>query len=190
MASQQQIKQYLAYWFQLGKKIIVGRTQVALLPQVIYRGDRYSEEFEQCWQKIWSQERDSCYLEGTDLSVGELLDSRWEIVLCARCSMPIPLPVRGMPPEVCPCNDLVGWPNTELPQPRSPVENRHQLHGIHDRLVLKNTQTDEEDSDRPRPGDSTIAPESSGEFPLCPCHPKPLGELRSSARPLGQHHCL
>ncbi|MBD0393637.1 MAG: hypothetical protein ICV52_07160, partial [Microcoleus sp. C1-bin4] len=41
----------------------------------------------------------------------------------------------GMPPESCPCYDLPNWPDTEMPQPRSPVSNQSQLSGIRDRLL-------------------------------------------------------
>ena len=135
MASQQEVKQYLAYWFQLGKKVVFGNGEVRLLPQQVIKGDRYSDEFEECWQKIISPEAGDCYLEGTQETIEQLLTAAWEVNPCARCTMPVPVRNVGMPPELCPCNDLSNWPNTELPQPRSPVNTKDQLTAIRDRLL-------------------------------------------------------
>ncbi len=63
MANEQDVKRYLAYWFQLGRQMIVGNGRAYLLPQPVLKGDRYSEEFEECWQEIRSQAGD-CHLEG------------------------------------------------------------------------------------------------------------------------------
>ena len=134
MASQQQVKQYLAYWFQLGKKVLIRGGQVALLPQPVISGDRYSEQFEAVWQQILSPDSGYCYLEGTNETIAQLLTPAWELNPCARCSMPVPMRSAGMPPEVCPCNDLSDWPNTSVPLPRSPVDSQTHLRDIRDRL--------------------------------------------------------
>ncbi len=134
MASKQEVKTYLAYWFQLGKKVITENGAASLKPHNVIVRDRYSDEFEECWLKIVSA-AEHCYLEGTQETVAELLLPGWEITDCARCSMPIPLPSVGMGSESCPCNDLSDWPNTELPPPRSPVNTQEQLRGIRDRLL-------------------------------------------------------
>lgn len=141
MASQQEVKQYLAYWFQLGKKVVFGNGEVRLLPQEVIKGDRYSDEFEECWQKIISPEAGDCYLEGTQETIEQLLTAAWEVNPCARCTMPVPVRKVGMPPELCPCNDLSNWPNTELPQPRSPVNTKDQLTAIRDRLLGSGVET-------------------------------------------------
>jgi hypothetical protein len=52
MASEQEVRQYLAYWFQLGKKVLIRNGQESLLPQPVIQGDRYSQAFEDCWQQI------------------------------------------------------------------------------------------------------------------------------------------
>ncbi len=135
MASEYQVRKYIAYWFQLGKKVLIGNGSEALLPKPVMTGDRYSQEFEECWQKIISPDSGDCYLEGTKETIGELLTPAWEISPCARCAMPVPLRASGMPAECCPCNDLAHWPNTEIPQPRSPVSSQLQLSGIRDRLL-------------------------------------------------------
>ena len=138
MASRSQIRKYIAYWFQLGKKVLIRNGQEAIRPQIVLSGDRYSQEFEECWQQILSSESGDCYLEGTNQTIEELLSSEWEISLCARCLMPIPSPVKGMPPECCPCFDLPHWPDTEIPLPRSPICTKSHLLSICDRLLNVN----------------------------------------------------
>ncbi len=49
-------------------------------------------------------------------------------------SMPVPLRSLGIPALSCPCNDLPEWPNTELPEPRSPINSQEQLMVIRKRL--------------------------------------------------------
>ncbi|MEH1942236.1 MAG: hypothetical protein V7L01_18755 [Nostoc sp.] len=145
MATKQQVREYLAYWFQLGKKVITGNGKASFLPQdarglaiaplSVLNGDRYSEEFEECWQKILSPESGDCYLEGTHETIAELLTPAWDMVRCGRCSMPVAARNVGMPALLCPCNDLPNWPNTELPAPREPINTQDQLQRIRDRLV-------------------------------------------------------
>ncbi|MCD8486470.1 MAG: hypothetical protein LRZ84_06920 [Desertifilum sp.] len=161
MASETQVKQYLAYWFQLGKKVIVSHTNQALLPRPIFQGNSYSEAFEQCWQTITSPQSGDCFLDGTNETITELLKPEWELVVCSRCTLPIPSRMVGMPPESCPCSDLPSWPNHEVPLPRSAVDNQTQLSQIRDRLVfrLKTGQAEEE----------TQPACPIGEIPLCGC---------------------
>jgi len=134
MASEHQVRQYIAYWFQLGKKVLIHNGKEALLPQPVIQGDRYSEEFESCWQKIISPASGDCHLEGTQETIAQLLAPGWDVSPCGRCQMPVPIKTVGMPPELCPCNDLPNWPNTEVPQPRSPVSSQSRLIEIRDRL--------------------------------------------------------
>jgi len=35
MASEQAVKEYLAYWFQLGKKVVIGDRSQTVIPQQI-----------------------------------------------------------------------------------------------------------------------------------------------------------
>ncbi|MDP8963689.1 MAG: hypothetical protein M3O33_06825 [Cyanobacteriota bacterium] len=134
MASEQQVKRYLAYWFQLGKKVVIRNGKSALLPQPVIAGDRYSDEFESIWQQILSPDSGECHLEGTPQTIAELLTPKWNIEGCARCEMPVPMIDIGMQPELCPCSDLPTWPNTELPQPREPISSQGRLREIRDRL--------------------------------------------------------
>jgi hypothetical protein len=134
MAAPDQVRQYLAYWFQLGKPLVVNNGEKAILPQPVVQGDRYSAEFEACWQYVTQNGCKECYLEGTVQTIRDLLSPRWDISPCARCDMPVPMMNLGLQPAECPCADLPSWPNTELPKPRSPVSNHTQLNLIRDRL--------------------------------------------------------
>lgn len=140
MASEQQVKRYLAYWFQLGKKVVIRNGDAAVLPQSVFTQDRYSDEFERIWQLILSPESGDCYLEGTHETIAQLLTPRWIIEACVRCDMPVPMINIGLPPEVCPCNDLPTWPNTEIPLPRGPVDTQNRLSEIRDRLNTARSQ--------------------------------------------------
>lgn len=135
MASSLEVKQYLAHWFQLGKKVYVRNGDVALSPKNIFYNTDYSAEFEQCWELITSDRSGDCYLEDTSQTIDELLTPQWDLVDCARCSMLIPLQVTGMPPESCPCINLPHWPNHEVPAPKSQLTVRSKLANIQDRLA-------------------------------------------------------
>ncbi|MBZ8181259.1 hypothetical protein [Oscillatoria salina] len=136
MATKEQVKQYLAYWFQLGKKALVDNGRKSVLPEPVIIGDRYSHKFEELWQYLLSPESGDCYLEGTEQTISELLTSAWEINSCARCEMPVPVRNTGVQPLSCPCIDLPLWPNEELPKPRSPVDSFVYLSRIQERSNL------------------------------------------------------
>jgi hypothetical protein len=138
MASSNQVKKYLAYWFQLGKKVLIRGGRDTLLPQPVISGDRYSQQFEECWSQIQSSNSGDCYLEGSDQTIAELLTDQWELEDCSRCAMPIPVQSVGLPALTCPCHDLSGWPNQELPQPRSPIDSTERLNDIRQRLLKTN----------------------------------------------------
>ncbi|KYC35340.1 hypothetical protein WA1_09345 [Scytonema hofmannii PCC 7110] len=135
MALTKDVKRYLAYWFQLGKKVVIDNGAAILQPREVVKGNQYSDEFEECWRRVTSPDSGDCYLEGTHETIAELLSPAWEVAPCARCDMPIPARNMGMPPLLCPCFDLTGWPNTELPQPRCPVDSQEELRAIRDRLL-------------------------------------------------------
>lgn len=134
MASVSQVQSYLAYWFQLGKPIVFHQSQAQCLPSPVFQGSQFSSAFEQCWQQV-AQDTANCYLLGTDQTIAELLAGDWDITACARCDMPVPMPVRMMNTSACPCADLPTWPNDEMPQPRMGVSNTNYLQNIHQRLV-------------------------------------------------------
>ncbi len=108
--------------------------QASLAPRTVIQGNRYSAEFEACWQQIVAPDAGDCYLEGTSKTIRELLTPAWELNPCSRCSMPIPVHSIGLPPTECPCFDLPNWPDTETPQPRSPIDTQAHLGQIRDRL--------------------------------------------------------
>ena len=135
MASPTQVKQYLAYWFQLGKGVAIRNGEKILRPQPVIRGDRYSREFEECWRQITSVDSGDCYLEGTNERIAELLTPIWDINSCSRCQMPVPMRNRGMPSLCCPCFDLPNWPDNEKPLPRAPIDSSIYLSQICKRLV-------------------------------------------------------
>jgi hypothetical protein len=139
MASQEEVKRYLAYWFQLGKKVLLHNGKEFIQPTSVLEGDRYSQEFESCWQRILASNLSDCYLEGTIQSIQQLLTPAWEITPCARCDMPVPILDLGVVSPTCPCNDIPSWPNLELPPPRSPINSSAYLSKIQQRLRnLKN----------------------------------------------------
>lgn len=137
MASETQVKTYVAYWFQLGKKLVWNNGKAELLPEKVIQGDRFTSQFEDCWEKIMSVEGRDCYLVGSEATIQELLSSAWTIDQCARCAMPVPVVEVGTQPLDCACSDLDNWPNTELPAPRSPVSSQAQLNNISERLKTK-----------------------------------------------------
>lgn len=137
MASKQEVKEYLAYWFQLGKKVMVSNLNKAIAPSEIFQGGKYSPEFETCWQEIITSNPEDIYLEGTNETIQELLSSKWDIVDCARCEMPVPMVSIGTASVSCPCSDLDNWPNQELPKPRSPINSQTQLNKLNQRLLTK-----------------------------------------------------
>jgi hypothetical protein len=137
MASIPEVKQYLAHWFQLGKKVYIRNGDIALLPSRIFHHMNYSPEFDRCWDLLVADRSGDCYLEGTNQTIAQLLSPMWELVDCARCNMPIPLLIAGIAAENCPCVNLPNWPNTEIPAPISHVAVRSKLVDMQDRLGRK-----------------------------------------------------
>lgn len=130
MASATEVKKYLSYWLQLGKKVTIPSLNMSLLPSKVISGNGYSGEFEECWALVSDEKTGDCYLEGTTQTIQELLSSQWEISNCARCMMPVPMIERGLQMGECVCSDVEGWPNDELPKPRNPVDTKSRLINI------------------------------------------------------------
>ena len=139
MASQEQVKAYLACWFQLGKKLISHDGQEIVLTDSVIKGDRYSPEFEACWQKIMAQGGKNHHLEGAEPTIEDLLSPKWDILACARCNMPTAKLELGLQPVNCPCFDLPSWPNFELPMPHPPIDSNVYMNKIKNRLSSKST---------------------------------------------------
>jgi hypothetical protein len=135
MTQTAEVKAYLAHWFQLGKKIVLNHGQKTLLPDPVFSiKGVYSPEFESCWQEIHTLGPEKCYLEGTVQSIAELLSDAWEFNPCARCAMPVPMSLTRKPVLSCPCHDLEGWPNYNLPLPRLPVDSQAHLRSLWKKL--------------------------------------------------------
>lgn len=139
MASSQQVKQYLAYWFQLGKPLILAHGE-SVLPQPVVEGNRYSAAFEACWQQVLASGGRDAHLEGTVQTISELLSEGWDLEPCVRCGMPVPIVQIGLQTGPCPCFDLPTWPNTDLPTPRLPIDSQTQFQQIRDRLSQRQKQ--------------------------------------------------
>jgi hypothetical protein len=134
MANTIDVKNYIACWMQLGRSMWLQGGQQQRQVQQVLNGEQYSQEFEDCWQQVLAPDGGDCYLDGTTVTVNELMSPTWEIVDCARCHMPVALPTAGLPPVECPCQPLPNWPNTELPCPRPPVQTLDYLRSIQARL--------------------------------------------------------
>lgn len=134
MATHTEVKNYLAYWFQLGKRVVSDDGRLSYGPGRIIQGDRFTPEFEDSWEAILEKEGKSLFLEGTDQTIAELLSPAWDVVSCARCSMPVPIPQVEISAHPCPCNDMDGWPNEEIPKPRLPVSTHNHLYYLKKRM--------------------------------------------------------
>ncbi len=134
MATHQEIRQYLAHWFQLGKPLILNGTSHCITPTL--NTDRPSREFEQIWQQILEMPH-LAYLEGSAVDLGQLLTGIWEIADCARCEMPIPLKAAGIPISAipCTCDNMTTWPNQNTLPPHSPINTTDRLHQLRKTLA-------------------------------------------------------
>ena len=153
-----------------------------MLPVPVLRGDHYSRQFEECWQRITSPESGDCYLEGTSETIAQLLTPEWEIIQCARCPMPLPVRTVGMPAASCPCHDLPSWPNTEIPMPREPVNSQNYLNSIRHRLIRTHSQ-EEKDEDNAAESKNAPAVVIPLELQVChqACHSHPISSDRLAA---------
>lgn len=142
MASLQQVQQYLALWFQVGQGVVVSRTGKTYCPQPVLSQGQYSLEFQQCWEQLAHIGFDQCCLDGTVLSLEELLSPAWEITDCARCLMPIALPIGKVQSPTCPCSDSPTWPNFDLPMPHVPAGANISLQRICDRIAAGDRRRD------------------------------------------------
>lgn len=134
MATQEQVRSFLAHWFQLGKPVVLADNDKECLPCPVYYKNSYSQSFEDCWQQIMSTEGEGCYLKGTTQTVADMMSTGWDITSCARCDMPVAVPSVGMMKSPCPCFDLHTWPNYDVPTPRMAIDDGHHLGEIQRRL--------------------------------------------------------
>ncbi|NJN30594.1 MAG: hypothetical protein HC824_09325 [Synechococcales cyanobacterium RM1_1_8] len=134
MASQVQIRRYLALWFQLGKSVHIDGNAQAYCPTNAIQGNDYSPEFEACWQIFVQAGLHHCHLDDVTPSLGDLTESAWDLHTCARCSMPIAQRVAGMASLDCPCSNQTNWPVLELPAPQAPQDWSQRIRAIGQRL--------------------------------------------------------
>lgn len=156
MASAAQVREFLAHWFQLGKPVVMGTQGEPYLPQPVYTHGRYSLAFEQCWQCILQRQGQDCYLQGTVQTVAMMLSADWDIIPCARCTMPIIAPTAGVATAPCPCSDLESWPNLDVPTPRHGVDSQAKLAFIRERLALVKAQQDAAKREAYDPDDTNV----------------------------------
>jgi len=134
MASPEQVKIYLAQWFQVGKKLVVRNGEQSYCPSPILQNGRYSDTFEQFWHFLNSPDAGVCYLEGTEQTLQDLLSSGWDLYTCPRCQLPVPISKFSWLCTACPCSDMNNWPNLHLPLPHLPVNTHCCLRDICSRL--------------------------------------------------------
>lgn len=136
MASDRQVRTYLACWFQLNRGVILHDTGERLCPQPVILRSTYSPDFETCWTRISERKGQDWYLEGTNQTLSELMTDAWEFIPCPRCTLPIPMPNCPVMRIECPCAELHSWPNTQLPLPRQPLNAQHALGHICERVTI------------------------------------------------------
>jgi hypothetical protein len=136
MALPTQVKTYLSYWFQLGRGVQMPLGAGIVKPAAVLADGGYSTEFEALWQQLVQPPiAASSYLDGTEQTIAQLLDTDWEIQDCARCNLPIPMKVAGLPPQSCPCDELKNLPNIEEIPPRAPIDSQAALRRLCERLL-------------------------------------------------------
>ncbi len=141
MASPAAVKDYVARWMELGKRLHVGASPPLSLRRGI-AGETYSVAFEHLWERVLAAPAHA-YLEGEEATIGDMLGADWETVACARCGLPHPCPALGPRPALaCPCNDLADWPNLDTVAPHPPVRTFEQLTAIQARLVAREAEAE------------------------------------------------
>ncbi len=151
MAAEEQVRAYLACWFQLNRSLVIHPQGQTFCPQPVISGSHYSQAFETVWHIIKSKQGQDCYLEGTNQTLNELMTGTWDFIPCARCTLPIPVPQAQQQTWDCPCAEILSWPNLELPLPRPPQNGQENLDQICLRVLRASSRYAErmEDEDEP-----------------------------------------
>ncbi|CAN1210724.1 hypothetical protein TUMEXPCC7403_11040 [Tumidithrix helvetica PCC 7403] len=140
MATCDVVKDYLAQWMQVGKKVLIQSENKSVGICKVIEGERYTQEFEALWTEISTIKAKEAYLEGTNETIQELLSDKWELVECPRCNLPSACIDMGMrETKACPCDTMKLWPNLETIAPRKPVKTAKYLNNICDRLLKDRT---------------------------------------------------
>jgi hypothetical protein len=141
MASSEQVRQYIASWLQLDKKILVDLSSGTLILSTnkVVEGDKYTQEFESIWQQVSILSPQNSYLEGTTEPIAQLLTPAWEIIPCSLCNILVAIPQVGTKVSSCPCHDLPNWPNNNIPVPTGAINSQLGLQEICRRLFISNS---------------------------------------------------
>ncbi|MBU6230782.1 MAG: hypothetical protein KGQ93_14000 [Cyanobacteria bacterium REEB459] len=134
MATDVQVRDFLAHWFQLGKPVVLPGGRGDYLPRPVFCQGSYSQDFENCWNQIMATQGQDCYLKGTVQTIAAMLSPAWDVQDCARCAMPVSIPTLGLTSFPCPCHDLLSWPNQDIPVPRGAVNDQRHLEQVRERL--------------------------------------------------------
>ena len=134
MASPQEVQGYLAYWFQLGKSVHISNGRIIQRPVPVLEGHQLSRAFQDCWRTIMAVGGRDCYLDGSHETIEQLLSPQWDIIDCARCTIPTAMPAVMPVAQLCPCGDIDHWPNDQLPAPHMPINNNKHLSKLKKRL--------------------------------------------------------
>ncbi len=134
MASPQEVQTYLAYWFQLGRSVHISNGLTTLRPVPVLEGNQLSRAFKDCWQAIMAVGGRDCYVDGSSETIEQLLSPQWEIINCARCTVPTAMSTVMPVAKLCPCGDMDHWPNNEVPPPHMPINNKKHFSRLKTRL--------------------------------------------------------
>jgi hypothetical protein len=138
MASRTLVKNYVAQWMQMGKTVSLSTQGEQVHIYKIVQGEQYSPSFNKLWDEISTTKAQEAYLSGTDETISDLLNSKWEIIACARCNLLVPsIDMGPRVPVCCPCDDLAGHPNLDSVVPHVPITLASRLDDICDRITQK-----------------------------------------------------
>ncbi|MFZ4728074.1 MAG: hypothetical protein ACOYMQ_05365 [Pseudanabaena sp.] len=146
MASRTLVKNYVAQWMQMGKTVSLSAHGEQVHIYKILQGENYSSSFNKLWDEISTSKAEEAYLSGTNQTISDLLDNKWEIIACARCNLLVPsVDIGPRVPVCCPCDDLPNHPNLDLVSPHVPVTLASHLDDLCDRLAMKSEDQNQED---------------------------------------------
>ncbi len=135
MASESQVKEYLACWLQVGKRILHDSGNREFHDPRIVNKRGYTSEFESWWDEF-RENAHHWHLEGCNNALDVLFTPQWDIVDCALCVMPVPKLVAGVNDPNCTCSDLELWPNLEIPKPHTPNDMQDKLTKLRKKLRI------------------------------------------------------
>lgn len=140
MATEEEVKSYLAYWFQVGKNVEIGTNREKKNVNKIFSlsSNEYSQEFNSLWEKI-VEEADTSFLEDTSFSIKKLLSSEIEIVACSVCNAIVASGI-FFTNNSCICSNIPLWPNLDIPQPKKLLDSNCALLKIVQKLMEEKSE--------------------------------------------------